>query len=218
LHEDATKSEKQTAEDELDFAARIRDARNGSDEQLGQLIDSCRAYLLLIANEELDAALRPKVAASDLVQETLLVAQAEFPRFRGENEPALLSWLRRMLLNDLADCRRKYQHADKRAIARETPLDGDSRIDRLPIDVPASGPTPQSSSIAREEADAVQQAMSRLPKEYRQAVALRNWDRLSFQDIAKRMDRSPDAVRKLWTRAVERLRDELSATDGDTPR
>jgi RNA polymerase sigma-70 factor (ECF subfamily) len=218
LRHDAPKSEQPTVERDPGFTARMDEARAGSREALGQLIDSCRAYLLLVANEELDPSLRAKVAASDLVQETLLAAQAEFPQFRGQSEPELLKWLRRTLLNDLADLRRKYQHSDKRAIAREEPLAGDSRADRLLMDLPANGLTPRASSIAREEAAALQQAMARLPDDYRQAVTLRNWERMSFTEIAEQMNRSPEAVRKLWTRAVERLRDELSALHGESPR
>jgi hypothetical protein len=37
---------------------------------------------------------------------------------------------------------------------------------------------------------------------------------MSFVDMAPLLERSPDAVRKLWYRAVERLQSELAATDG----
>lgn len=198
-----------------DFAARIEDARGGSREALGRLIDSCRAYLLLVANEELDPALRVKVAASDLVQETLLAAQAEFPQFRGQSEGELKSWLRKVLLNDLADFRRRYQQADKRALAREKPLMGDSRASIPSVQVATHDLTPHATSIASEEAAALKRAMASLPDDYRQAVTLRNWERLSFAEIAQRMGRTPEAARKLWTRAIERLRDELSESDGE---
>ncbi len=218
MRQDAPKSEKPVVDHAPDFVVRIDEARAGSGDALGELIQSCRAYLLLVANEELDGTLRAKVAASDLVQDTLLAAQAEFSRFRGQSEPELLSWLRRMLLNDLTDQRRKYEQSGKRAIAREERLAGDSRADRPAIDVADNGLTPRADSIAREEAAALQKALARLPDDYRRAVMLRNWERLSFAEIGKRMDRSPEAVRKLWSRAVERLQDELSTRDGDTAR
>jgi DNA-directed RNA polymerase specialized sigma24 family protein len=37
---------------------------------------------------------------------------------------------------------------------------------------------------------------------------------MSFVDIAPLLERSPDAVRKLWYRAVERLQGELAAASG----
>ncbi len=58
-------------------------AQNGSREALGRLLDGCRQYLLLIANQELHTDLRGKVAPSDIVQETYLDAQRDFPTFEG---------------------------------------------------------------------------------------------------------------------------------------
>ncbi len=211
-----SESNRSVGADDAVFSACIDEARDGSREAIGRLIDSCRAYLLLVANEELDPSLRVKVAASDLVQDTLLAAQAEFPRFRGRSQGELMSWLRRVLLNDLADLRRRYQQADKRAISREEPLAGDSRADRPAVQLPTRDPTPRANSIAREEAAALQRAMAGLPDDHRRAVTLRNWERLTFAEIAERMNRTPEAARKLWVRAIERLRDELSDSDGET--
>jgi len=53
---------------------------------------------------------------------------------------------------------------------------------------------------------------SRLPAEYRLVLELRYWGGLSFVDIAPRLGRSPEAVRKLWYRAVERVQEELSGS------
>src|SRR5262245_38117064 len=94
-------------------------ARHGSPEAVGKLIDGCRQYLLLIADEQVDAALAVKVAPSDLVQETLFKAHREFEQFGGQNEAALLGWLRQILLNTIADANRRYHASDKRALARE---------------------------------------------------------------------------------------------------
>jgi RNA polymerase sigma-70 factor, ECF subfamily len=56
-------------------------ARAGSREALGQALEICRGYLLRVANQGLDAELRAKGGASDLVQETFLEAQRDFGRF-----------------------------------------------------------------------------------------------------------------------------------------
>ncbi len=50
--------------------------------------------------------------------------------------------------------------------------------------------------------------IDRLPSDYRQVLYLRNFEDLSYADIAARMQRSEGAVRVLWARAVQRLRDE----------
>ena len=45
---------------------------------MGDLLEGCRQYLLLVANEELDSELTAKSGASDMVQETFLRAQHNF--------------------------------------------------------------------------------------------------------------------------------------------
>jgi RNA polymerase sigma-70 factor (ECF subfamily) len=55
-------------------------ARAGRSDDLGQILNVCRQYLLGIAQHELDADLRAKGGASDLVQETFLDAQRLFDR------------------------------------------------------------------------------------------------------------------------------------------
>jgi WD40 repeat protein len=58
-------------------------ARAGSSEALGQALEICRGYLLRVANQGLNADLRAKGGASDLVQETFLEAQRDFGCFQG---------------------------------------------------------------------------------------------------------------------------------------
>ena len=57
-----------------DFGRLLAEARTGSRQALGQILESCRNYLLLIAGKELTSDLQAKGGASDLVQETFLEA------------------------------------------------------------------------------------------------------------------------------------------------
>src|SRR5438874_1463377 len=94
-------------------------ARAGSSEALGNVLETCRAYLLLIARQELDTELQAKGGASDLVQETFLEAQRDFRQFAGQTEEELLAWLRRLLLNNVANFRRRYRETAKRDVNAE---------------------------------------------------------------------------------------------------
>jgi RNA polymerase sigma-70 factor (ECF subfamily) len=53
-----------------------------------------------------------------------------------------------------------------------------------------------------------------LPDDYRRVIELRYLEEQSFEEIGARMQRSADAARKLWARAVERLQQELESPDG----
>jgi RNA polymerase sigma-70 factor (ECF subfamily) len=189
----------------------IRSARDGSAEALGRLLEECRPYLLLVASQELPPGLRAKAGASDLVQDTLLQAQGHFDRFRDNGETQLLAWLRRILLHRAANLRRRYCGTDKRQLAREVRLTDNSAAGAP--DVAASDPSPSSLVAAQEEDLVLRRALERLPDDYRRVVTWRNYDRLPFDEIGRRLGRSAEAARKLWVRAVEHLQQELGSRD-----
>ena len=97
----------------------IAAARQGSVDALGELLESYRNYLLLIANAEVDGELRPKFGASDLVQETFVRAQQGFAAFAGTTEGELQAWLRQILLNHCRNLRQTYRDTQKRDVGRE---------------------------------------------------------------------------------------------------
>jgi RNA polymerase sigma-70 factor (ECF subfamily) len=187
----------------------LASARGGSLEALGQVLDACRGYLLRIAGRRLSAELRSKGGASDLVQQTFLDAQRQFERFQGESEKELLAWLRQILLHNLAHFQRRYRATGKRDLDREVPLTDQASSTDGGADLATQTPSPSEHAIAHEEAEAVQRALERLPEEYRQVLALRHQEQLTFEEIGKRLGRSTSGARALWLRAVERLNDEL---------
>jgi RNA polymerase sigma factor (sigma-70 family) len=65
--------------------------------------------------------------------------------------------------------------------------------------------------MRREDAFALATIMTRLSEDHQSVLRLRYWEGLSFPEIGTRLCRSPDAVRKLWYRAVERLQAEMNA-------
>jgi RNA polymerase sigma-70 factor (ECF subfamily) len=183
-------------------------ARTGSAEALGQLLEACRGYLLLVAQRELDPQLGAKASVSDLVQETLLDAVRDFPRFQGNSEAELLAWLRRVLLNNLVSFTRRYRTAGKRAVAREVALDGDHSSAERGGRVAADTPSPIAAAINQEQAGAIQQALERLPEDYRRVIELRYREECSYEEIGRLLGLTANAARKLWLRAVKRLQQE----------
>jgi RNA polymerase sigma-70 factor (ECF subfamily) len=185
-------------------------ACGGDAEGLGRLLEISQPYLLLLATAGLPARLQAKLSPADLVQETFLEAYRDFAAFRGRTGAELLGWLRQMLLNNLTSAVRRYQ-AQCRDVAREQPLEGcfwagEVRQDGDPL---ADTPTPFSKAVAQEEHALLRTAVERLPGHYRQVLWLRHQEGHSFADIGTVLKTSAEAARKLWTRAVLRLRQEL---------
>jgi len=185
-------------------------ARGGHDDAFGKLFETFRRHLLLVAHEELPPTLRGKLGASDLVQETAVDARRDFPAFRGATAEECFAWLRAILRNNVVDAVRRYGTSQKRAAALEVSLTSPAgRREGAMLEAPHG--LPDGSAIRREDAGLLAAAVSRLSLDHQTVLRLRYWEGLSFVEIGGRMSRSPDAVRKLWYRAVERLQEEMKA-------
>src|SRR5438067_4929079 len=161
------------AEPAKDIARWLPDARAGSREALGEVLEAYRAYLLLIANRQLDPELRAKGGASDVVQETFLEAQRDFGGFHGGSEEELQAWLRQLLLNNVANFGRRYRGTDKRRLNREVALEPETPSGQGDRGLAADTLSPSGRAMAAEEVQALQAALQRLPDDYRQVIVWR---------------------------------------------
>jgi RNA polymerase sigma-70 factor (ECF subfamily) len=187
-------------------------ARAGSREATGRALEACRRYLLWVAERELAPDLRSKGGASDLVQETFLEAQRDFARFEGSSADELRAWLRQVLVNNVGNFTRRYRDTSKRAIGREVGAVSDGSSFGFEQGLAGSTISPSGAAIEREQALALRRAVDRLPEDHRRVVTLRFEDGLTFEEIGQITNRSADAARKIWSRAMERLRQEWEAT------
>jgi RNA polymerase sigma-70 factor (ECF subfamily) len=181
-------------------------ARDNDARELERLFQTCRNYLTILARAQVESWLRAKVDASDLVQQTLLEAYRDFGQFRGSTEAEWLAWLRRILAHNAANFVRHYQGTDKRQARREVALapGGDSTTHGVPE--PAdNGETPSQQLLRKERELQLADALAELSPDYREVILLRNLQRLPFDDVARRMDRSRQAAQMLWMRAIQKL-------------
>jgi RNA polymerase sigma-70 factor, ECF subfamily len=173
----------------------LRDARNGAPHLLSKVLESCRDYLLAIANSELQPWLQGKVGASDFVQETFVAAYNKFDDFRGTTEAELLGWLRMILLRQISTASRSFRFTEKRSVDREVPLNNLAKTT-------SNHRNPLSELLRDENVDRLRAAISQLSDDYRAAIELRSIEQLSFVEIGQRLGRSEEASRKLWGRAI----------------
>ncbi len=190
------------------FEELIHRARSGDESAENELLQKCRSYVSLIARAQVEGWMRTKFDASDLVQQTLLEAHQGIKNFKGETEAEWLGWLRGILNHNTLDFARKYQGAAKRNVSREFSIDqgGDDSVQR---ELKDQTETPSRILLNREQEILMAEAVSQLPADYQEVVMLRNLQRLSFKEVAERMDRSSGAVQMLWLRALNRLQELL---------
>ena len=175
-----------------------------------RFIDS-QAEFLFVARSQVESWMRPRIDASDIVQQTLLEAWHGWQNFRGSTEAERVAWVRGILAHQLAHLARHFAGAKKRDVSRELSLDASlaqssQRLDQL---LAVGGPSPSAAAVAAEQRLRLAEVLERLPEDYRKVILLRNLQDLPYEEIARRMDRGVGAVRMLWVRALQRLRDEI---------
>lgn len=193
--------------DHAKAAAKLRLAKKGVADALNEVLTLYRPLLLKIANEEMDAKLKVKEAASDLVQQTLLEAHQNFEKFKTAEPEEFLVWLRHLLRDNIADAIRQYRRAKKREIGRERPLASDHVRELLGKLSMRRDPGPQSDAIRQEDRQRILDALEKLDRENRQVLLWRFRDGLKYEDIGRKIDRRPDAARMLCNRALKRLKE-----------
>jgi RNA polymerase sigma-70 factor (ECF subfamily) len=194
-------------------------ARDGSGQALGELLEGCRQYLLLIANQQLEPELRVKSAASDLVQETFVSAGRHFQAFRGTTEEEFRAWLRRILLHHLVSQRRRFLVTQRRNARRDVSLQSVCSSAIQPkLTLAAETSSPSAHAILGEELQLIERTLQNLGDRQRYVIELRHRDQLSFGEIAQRLDISTSAARQLWARAVKRLKQQIASSHVQLPR
>jgi RNA polymerase sigma-70 factor (ECF subfamily) len=183
-------------------------AREGSSYALGQLLETYRSYLLLLARLQIGRRLQGKVDPADVVQETFLRAHRDFARFRGSTEEEWTGWLRQILAARLGDVVRHFCGTRRRDVRLERELEGELDISSRILDqgLVAKLSSPSHQAARREQAVLLAEALEKLPEDYREVLILHHLEECKFPEVACRMGRSVDSVKKLWARALGRLR------------
>jgi RNA polymerase sigma-70 factor (ECF subfamily) len=193
---------------QADPLALLEQARGGSEQALGRLLESYSNYLTLLARVQIGRRIQGKVDAGDVVQETFLEVHRQIGAFRGTTEAEFVAWLRRILAGQLALTLRRYLGTKGRDVNLERDLGAqiDQSSQAMDGGFVAAGSTPSQQVSRREQAVLLADALDRLPADYREVIILRHLEGLPFGDVAARMGRSEDSVQKLWVRALANLR------------
>ncbi|MEZ6134266.1 MAG: sigma-70 family RNA polymerase sigma factor [Pirellulaceae bacterium] len=119
--------------------------------------------------------------------------------------------MRKILENDLLKTRRTYS-TRKRNADQEITLDEHTTIGRS---LENQDPSPSRRLIDHEKARLLNDAMRGLSEDHQLVIQLRNFDQLSFEEVGQRIQRSADASRKLWSRAIQALQTKLSGLEDE---
>jgi RNA polymerase sigma-70 factor, ECF subfamily len=167
-----------------------------------------RPWLSLIARMQVDSRLQGKFDTSDVVQQTMMEAWRSASKFRGSTDAERIAWLRKILAHVLAHEVRQYRGTRKRALDREMSIERSlAKSSRQMNAVLASTtPSPSQQAAQHEQQVVLADMLNELPADYREVIILRNLEELPHSEVAQRMGRTEGAVRMLWVRALQELR------------
>jgi RNA polymerase sigma-70 factor, ECF subfamily len=189
-------------------------ASHGSGECLGRLLTLYSNYLKLLVITQLDSRLRSRVSPSDIVQESFFEAHRDFDQFRGQSTAEFVAWLRKIVVNNVLRAVEQHVLTEKRDVRREVSIQDLSRrmeqsTLRLEALLTEAVESPSGCAVRREDEVLLANAVAELSPDYRDVIVLRHIEGLPFDEVARRMERSPGAVRMLWLRALKKLRETL---------
>ncbi len=145
---------------------------------------------------------RNRDVAEDIVQETFLAALKSAKGFKGRS--SAYTWLCSIAYHKVADHYRRQSRERKRMV---------SGVDVDTVDVsenPGTQPQPDSLIESAETRQVVNEALAKLPWDYRQVLILKYVEELSVQEISQIMDRSPKSIEGLLTRSRKALQTQLA--------
>lgn len=183
-------------------------ALQGNQEALGDLLESYRNYLRMVAGERRPESLRGRLGESDLVQDTMAEALRTFNQFRGRDTQDFRRWLRGVVVNVALNHVRDH-HALKRDARRDQVL-GELQLLSTRCEAPGA------QLVRDEEAVRCADALARLADEDQCIILSRFRDDLTHQEIAAGLGLTEAVVRQRFSRAMKRLRELLGPNDQET--
>jgi RNA polymerase sigma-70 factor (ECF subfamily) len=129
--------------------------------------------------------------AEDAAQDVFIKAYRKLKDFRPES--SLYTWLYRIGVNTCLDHKRKF---------RPEPFKDQS----LAEDLPSAEPSPERCYQSKEIGQAIQSALSRLSKNSKTVIVLKEIEGLSYEEIAEVLNTSVGTVKSRISRTREELR------------
>jgi RNA polymerase sigma-70 factor, ECF subfamily len=179
----------------------------GDTQALQGLLRMHRRRLTAYVREQLPAALRTVFEPRDILQDVYQLAFRGIAGFKRDDGPdAAYRWFVTIARNHINHLLRARQ-AKKRGgrVLRVEDVEG------LLEEIAISHRTPSKSAIRHELAVVLERSLEALPSKYKQAIRLRYFEGLGFEQIALRMNRSRGSALMLCNRGLKELKEALAS-------
>ena len=137
-----------------------------------------------------------KFDPSDVGMVSIVDVARDIGSFQGRSRE-FFGWLRQIVRNNSIDLQRRH------ARSAENECLHDSGLHNIPA------PSAADPVLRMEEIEQVAKAMGKLSTDHRAVLRLRVWDDLKWEEIGQKLNRSADASRQLFARALDAVRSDL---------
>jgi RNA polymerase sigma-70 factor (ECF subfamily) len=199
----------------LEIQGLVDRLRGGDSSALAGLFSHYQRRLRRMIEVRLDRRVGSRISASDVLQETYLDATKRVRHFLRKPDLPFYVWLRMVAVQRLAEVHRQHLGAQRRSTGHEVSID-------RPLLESANSPCLAASLVGRLASPShvarrnelfmqVEQALGQLGPADREVVALRHFEELSNNEVAKILGIHKAAASKRYVRALRRLREILAA-------
>jgi len=173
------------------------------------LFSRYRPRLARMLSIRLNRKLAARIDGSDIVQETLLQAEAGLDEYLQSQPCSLYAWLRRMAERNLIDACR-YHYRQRRDVRRELDfLIKEESIDELVQQLACMNSGPQRAAVRYEMRQLVQQALNNLRELDREVLIMYHLEQMTAREISEVLSISEEAVRSRQRRALLKISQQL---------
>ncbi|HEY0377095.1 MAG TPA: sigma-70 family RNA polymerase sigma factor [Pyrinomonadaceae bacterium] len=171
----------------------VERALTGDAEAFGEIVRRWERRIFALAYGMLNS---PE-DARDATQETFLSAFRNLRGFRGEAKVS--SWLHRIAVNQCITRQRRAK------VRKESALEDEAEAGAAAIDTAPATSSPARAAESRQRTELVRRAVQTLPAELRQVVVMKEFEELTFQEIAEALDLPLSTVKSRLYTALRQL-------------
>lgn len=180
-------------------------AAGGDADAMERLLWGHHGRLLSYAKRKIGVDWQGKIDAEDILQEAYFDLFSGVSRFVYGGPESFYHWATRVIEHRFIDCVRGLRR-QKRDVGREVRAGGSTAHNGLLEQCMREMPTPSGVMRRQDAIAALMMCMAKLPEDQRKAVQMMYLDEMPAAEVAGVMERTEDAVRRLASRGVEKLK------------
>jgi RNA polymerase sigma-70 factor (ECF subfamily) len=191
--------------------------REGDRSALAELLAEQEGALRRWVEHRLDPRLQGRLSSSDVLQEIYLAAEQRLENFRSVGDMPFQVWIRLLADQRLVEVHRKHFGAHARDVRREVALeriDGASNVADLATRLASDLTSPSQAAVRVELIQLLANAVESLEPLDREILALRHFEELSNEEVARLLEIPKGTASKRYVRALARLKTVLEKIPG----